>query len=667
MLTVSDYVIAERSLLDPDQVVLKNLYHNTEVEAGPEVWTLLKDLAGANGQPLLEELRQARIVVEAGQPETVSEHFEELEEALDAFLRKYLPADFELEKHFPSAPASDFKAYRECLRRKLEAACQIWLKGLETYFAGREIAGPAVEPKGDHVGEGAWLYEAPDLFVRAMFDHLCMIVDAVIGEPIRGLCPEFLAATTDRPPQKEHLHQQPCSPRTTLDRVERIVAQCPPPARVLVLGDDDLMSLALARHEGYSIDVLELDKELVEFLARSAPSVRILQKDLSMGLDADFKESYDIVISDPPYNRDGMRFFLHCCAGALKPAASSRLFLSTCLILVEDAEDLHEYAAQQGLSQLKFTPGFSFYPLAEHLRIWGMNFFEGLGLPSHLGATLLDQPFLWADLLEYAPTIAADNLTAAQMDLVESRSTEFQTICLYERDGAVCLTNNAGIQFHSEDEAIHHERMMTLPMCLSEQAESVLILGGGDGLAAREALKFPSLKRLVVVDIDAEMLALTKDHPLMQKVTGNAFNDPRVELVAADALRWLEQQSDRFDVILNDWDYLRTHQDSTVGPQRVRDFLAAQREHLREGGAVSMYHPHDPFGADFLGCPLEKVPEALEQLVGDLFKHRLVTHLDSERIGPHVFVIGLSNPPLARRSPPEGSLYVDLEELTTAP
>ncbi|MCA9793631.1 MAG: hypothetical protein KC910_17590, partial [Candidatus Eremiobacteraeota bacterium] len=204
MLTVSDYVIAERSLLDPEQVILKNLYHNTELETGPEVWQVLANLDSDN--PLLAPLKRERIVVEKGSIETVNDYFEEVEDALDAFLRKYLPADFEVDKYFPKAPQDNLEQYRKCLRSKLETVCKIWLDAIERYLSSHQEGVPIpAQPQGNPLGEGAWLFDYPDLFVKAMFDHLCMIVDAVIGHPIRGLDPHFLAKTVDRPPQKEHL------------------------------------------------------------------------------------------------------------------------------------------------------------------------------------------------------------------------------------------------------------------------------------------------------------------------------------------------------------------------------------------------------------------------------------------------------------------------------
>ena len=84
-------------------------------------------------------------------------------------------------------------------------------------------------------------------------------------------------------------------------------------------------------------------------------------------------------------------------------------------------------------------------------------------------------------------------------------------------------------------------------------ARSVLVLGGGDGLALREILRYPNIKRVTVVDLDPAMTeAFTKRAELV-KLNHASFSDPRVHVVNADAAIWLQQNDDMFDAAIIDF------------------------------------------------------------------------------------------------------------------
>ena len=105
---------------------------------------------------------------------------------------------------------------------------------------------------------------------------------------------------------------------------------------------------------------------------------------------------------------------------------------------------------------------------------------------------------------------------------------------------------NGALQFASKDEHVYHELLVAPAMLLAEERTNrplnVLIAGGGDGLAAREALKY-DVERLVLVDLDPQMtgeVALTR--PVVDYNQGS-LRDPRVEIVTADAFSWIVQDS----------------------------------------------------------------------------------------------------------------------------
>lgn len=87
---------------------------------------------------------------------------------------------------------------------------------------------------------------------------------------------------------------------------------------------------------------------------------------------------------------------------------------------------------------------------------------------------------------------------------------------------------NGNKQFSSVDEAYYHEYLVHPAMSLAGSRERVLVLGGGDGLAVREILKYPDVKQITLVDLDPEMIRLAQTNPILKRLNKNAFGDARV-------------------------------------------------------------------------------------------------------------------------------------------
>ncbi len=100
------------------------------------------------------------------------------------------------------------------------------------------------------------------------------------------------------------------------------------------------------------------------------------------------------------------------------------------------------------------------------------------------------------------------------------------------------------------DEFLYHEPLVHPAMLLHGVPKRVLILGGGEGATAREVLRWKSVERAVMVDIDGEVVDACREH--LVEMHQNAFDDPRLEVVIDDALNVLERSSDRWDVIISD-------------------------------------------------------------------------------------------------------------------
>ena len=111
---------------------------------------------------------------------------------------------------------------------------------------------------------------------------------------------------------------------------------------------------------------------------------------------------------------------------------------------------------------------------------------------------------------------------------------------------------NGNLQFSSRDEARYHEALVLPAMQMAEKAENVLILGGGDGLAAREVLKYPQVKQLTLVDLDPEMTKTFRTSATLSSLNQGSLSHPKTKVVNDDAAKWLEENEGRFDVIIID-------------------------------------------------------------------------------------------------------------------
>ena len=155
--------------------------------------------------------------------------------------------------------------------------------------------------------------------------------------------------------------------------------------------------------------------------------------------------------------------------------------------------------------------------------------------------------------------IAADELTHWNEkavygdDVVHAETTPYQRLVLTRWKGDLRLYINGNLQFSSRDEHRYHEALVHPVMGALPWAQRVLILGGGDGLAAREVLKYPHVQQVTLVDLDPAMTGLFARSAPLVALNGGALSSPRLRVVNDDAARWLEQHAEVFDAIIVDF------------------------------------------------------------------------------------------------------------------
>jgi spermidine synthase len=138
-------------------------------------------------------------------------------------------------------------------------------------------------------------------------------------------------------------------------------------------------------------------------------------------------------------------------------------------------------------------------------------------------------------------------------------------------------------------------------MAAADKRARILVLGGGDGLAVREILKYPEVKSVTLVDLDHSMTDLSHRLPLLQELNRGSLDHPRVNVINADAMAWLaeEPRSARWDVVIVDFP---DPNNFSLGKLYTTRFYRLLRAHLSEGAAISVQSTSPLFSRRSFWC-----------------------------------------------------------------
>ena len=171
-----------------------------------------------------------------------------------------------------------------------------------------------------------------------------------------------------------------------------------------------------------------------------------------------------------------------------------------------------------------------------------------------------------------------------QDEIIYAEDTGLQRLVLTRWNDDVRLYLNGHLQFSGVDEYRYHEALVHVPLTAAARRERVLILGGGDGLAAREVLRYSEVAHIDLVDLDPAVTTLFQTRELLTAFNGNSLNDPRVQVINDDAMRYVQNYSgEAYDCILVD---LPDPSDPALGKLYSLEFYALIARHLAEGGTV---------------------------------------------------------------------------------
>ncbi|MEM9324350.1 MAG: polyamine aminopropyltransferase [Bacteroidota bacterium] len=165
--------------------------------------------------------------------------------------------------------------------------------------------------------------------------------------------------------------------------------------------------------------------------------------------------------------------------------------------------------------------------------------------------------------------------------VIYEEQSRYQKLVLTYGDGQYWFFLNGHQQLCTLDEELYHEPLVHPAMILHGDAKEILILGGGDGAAARELLKYPQIKRITLVDLDPAVTRLASSHEVLLSINDNALADPRVEVINEDGFTYLERISSRYDLIIADFPDPRT---VDLGRLYTQEFYFLARRALTSDG-----------------------------------------------------------------------------------
>ena len=203
-------------------------------------------------------------------------------------------------------------------------------------------------------------------------------------------------------------------------------------------------------------------------------------------------------------------------------------------------------------------------------------------------------------------TIAAeDNIYADEIIL--ARDTRYQHIVLTRFKDDIRLFLNSHLQFSSRDEYRYHEALIHPGLSAVPVPRHVLVLGGGDGLAVREILKYPQVETITLVDLDPEMTRLFSTHPMLTALNQKSFLSPKVHTINADAFPWVDSNTDSFDFIVIDFPDPTNY---SLGKLYTTAFYKAVARHLSAQGLMVVQSTSPMFARDSYWCIAKTIHDA---------------------------------------------------------
>jgi spermidine synthase len=192
-------------------------------------------------------------------------------------------------------------------------------------------------------------------------------------------------------------------------------------------------------------------------------------------------------------------------------------------------------------------------------------------------------------------------------EVVFATTTPYQRIVITRWKDDVRLFLNSHLQFSSRDEYRYHEVLVHPGMQWLKSPKRVLILGGGDGLALREVLKYDSVESVTMVDLDPEMTRLFSSNELLRQLNGGSLRSPKLKVINADAFVWLGESTDTFDFAVVDFPDPTNY---ALGKLYTTTFYNLLAHRLNEHGAAAIQSTSPLYARKSYWCIVSTVGSA---------------------------------------------------------
>jgi spermidine synthase len=243
---------------------------------------------------------------------------------------------------------------------------------------------------------------------------------------------------------------------------------------------------------------------------------------------------------------------------------------------------------------------------------------------------------------------AEDNIYADE--IIFARDTHYQRIVLTRFKDDLRLFLNSHLQFSSRDEYRYHEALVHPGLAAIPVPRTALVLGGGDGLAVREILRYPEVQKITLVDLDPEMTRLFSTQPMLTDLNQRSLLSSRLRVINADAFPWVDSNTDSFDFIVIDFPDPTNY---ALGKLYTTAFYRAVARHLSAQGLVVVQSTSPMFSRDSFWC----IAETVRQAGLETYPY----HVYVPSFGEWGFVLGGTHAYRAPRTLPAGLRFLNAE------
>lgn len=196
--------------------------------------------------------------------------------------------------------------------------------------------------------------------------------------------------------------------------------------------------------------------------------------------------------------------------------------------------------------------------------------------------------FVWSNrIMTFAETLNY------QGSIIYSKTTPYQRIVITREEESIQLHLNGNLQFNSRDEYRYHESLIHPGLQALREPREVLVLGGGDGMAVREILKYDSVRSVTLVDLDKEVTSLFTNIETLVRLNKGSLKSTKVKVINEDAFLWLKGTGRRFDFIVVDFP---DPSNFSIGKLYTNSFYRLVYKTLNDNG-VAVIQSTSPFVA----------------------------------------------------------------------